>query len=125
VLVRSPVVFVRLAEQQVGEYDMVYTAASLNGSSAAPFLNYTSMNASLSAVDGIFGAAPRWVLVGDVGRVGDSGTNASVVLLIIDTDLEQVRAARPRAHTRVCAHWTAVLVDWAGPVVAAPRAGRG
>ena len=128
VLNRSPVVFVKLAEDQVGQYDMVrrptapphlcscqilrlnvglfaamgcaqlFTALPTNASNTF-FLNYTSMNASLSDVDAIYGAAPRWFLVGDVLSLEDSTLNSSAVLMIIDSELEAVRHP-PRATAR-------------------------
>jgi len=54
------------------------------------FLNYTHINSSLASVEDLYGAAPRWMLVGEVSNVEDPERNSSAVLLIIDSDLEKV-----------------------------------
>jgi len=62
------------------------------------FLNYTHINASLASVKDLYGAAPRWMLVGEVANIEDPERNSSAVLLIIDSDLEKAGRAQRWRH---------------------------
>jgi len=83
VLDRSALINLRLAEDQVGQYDVVF-------SPTVAMMNYTAMNETLSQVKSLVGIAPRWILPASISNLDDPSLNASVVLLVIDTNLEKV-----------------------------------
>ncbi|KAJ3372407.1 hypothetical protein GGF31_001848 [Allomyces arbusculus] len=94
-LVRSSIVFVKLSEDTVGQYDLLMTP-SQDGTSM--FLNATDLTMRLASVTSIRGAVPRWILpvnvtVSDQGQWNTSAVKrdvlATAVVLIMDTKLEQ------------------------------------
>ncbi|KNE69101.1 hypothetical protein AMAG_13965 [Allomyces macrogynus ATCC 38327] len=94
-LVRSSIVFVKLSEDTVGQYDLLMTP-SQDGTSM--FLNATDLTTRLASVDSIRGAVPRWILpvnvtASDQGQWNTSAVNrdvlATAVVLIMDSKLEE------------------------------------
>ncbi|KNE73088.1 hypothetical protein AMAG_17243 [Allomyces macrogynus ATCC 38327] len=94
-LVRSSIVFVKLSEDTVGQYDLLMTP-SQDGTSM--FLNATDLTTQLASVASIRGSVPRWILpvnvtASDQGQWNTSAVNrdvlATAVVLIMDSKLEQ------------------------------------
>ncbi|KAI9220627.1 hypothetical protein BC828DRAFT_383053 [Blastocladiella britannica] len=102
-LVRSSIVFVKLSEDTVGQYDLLLTPSTdtttAGGLTSAPgFLNYTQLNHTLGRVQGIAGCAPRWILPVNltVPKTNAWDTNApeneilsSAYVLVMDSVLER------------------------------------
>ncbi|KAI9168390.1 hypothetical protein H9P43_007762 [Blastocladiella emersonii ATCC 22665] len=92
-LVRSSIVFVKLSEDTVGQYDLLLTPTNMT----RPFLNYTSANASLASVASLQGAVPRWLIPVNVTSPASDNWDPSVTdpvaasayLLVIDSSLEE------------------------------------
>ena len=75
----------RLAEDQAGEYDLVFTPRN------SQVFNYTALNLSLADVGTLVGVAPRWLFPAQLSSLTDPSIVISVTVLVIDTNLENVR----------------------------------
>jgi len=124
---RSGVIFVKLAEDQVGQYDIVMTPSS-NNQSTSFFLNYTSMNTTLLPATVLVGTAPRWLLVADVYNTVTPNLTSSSIVLIFDTDLETVLSSLAFVFCSLslvpCPHFFISLVDWPWDRLDPPSPGR-
>eukprot|EP01087_Luapelamoeba_hula_P011389 TRINITY_DN3089_c0_g1_i1.p1 TRINITY_DN3089_c0_g1~~TRINITY_DN3089_c0_g1_i1.p1 ORF type:complete len:1336 (+),score=202.48 TRINITY_DN3089_c0_g1_i1:44-4051(+) len=103
-ITKSSLVFIKLAENTVGEYDVVMTPSTTpitmrpkgfeEEYSAGPqtetfLLNSTAMHNRLKNAKLVAGVAPRWTMLGRVGNRFDPSRNASTIILIIDTEQEK------------------------------------
>jgi len=88
VVQRSPLVFMRLQEDQTGDADMVLVPES-SADNASPFLNATDINARLADNPLVKGAAARWLLLGSILSQDDAAVNTSAWVLVIDSDAEE------------------------------------
>ncbi|KAL6065065.1 FtsX domain-containing protein [Balamuthia mandrillaris] len=102
---KAPLVFLKLAENTLGEYDLVMTPtfeqpvlqpaqiiSSENNTtyeSSTFLLNATSIMQRLSGVPQVEGVVPRWALLGRVGNRFEPERNSSAIILIIDTEAEK------------------------------------
>ncbi|ORZ31776.1 FtsX-like permease family-domain-containing protein [Catenaria anguillulae PL171] len=92
-LVRSGIVFVKLSEDTVGQYDLLLTP---NAPDISPYINYTQLNSTLARVPYISSSVPRWLLPVNISSPNASVWDpsvpdpvvASAYLLVIDTQLE-------------------------------------
>uniref|UniRef100_A0A6T6YUC0 ABC3 transporter permease C-terminal domain-containing protein n=1 Tax=Bicosoecida sp. CB-2014 TaxID=1486930 RepID=A0A6T6YUC0_9STRA len=87
VVQRSPLIFMRLQEDQTGDADMVLTPET-SADSASPFLNASEISHILRNNPHVIGAAPRWLLLGSVLRQDEPLVNTSAWILIIDSEKE-------------------------------------
>ena len=85
----APILFLKLAEGQAGEYDSLMTA-QLSADATLPFVNYTAVDAALNQAAGsiVVGSAPRWALIADVHFKKQPALKTSAVILVIDSDKE-------------------------------------
>eukprot|EP00003_Mantamonas_plastica_P015601 TRINITY_DN2635_c0_g2_i3.p1 TRINITY_DN2635_c0_g2~~TRINITY_DN2635_c0_g2_i3.p1 ORF type:complete len:1218 (-),score=362.13 TRINITY_DN2635_c0_g2_i3:46-3648(-) len=86
-IAKSPFIFIKLSENEVGEYDMLMLP-QVNNQSQAFFLNSTDIERRLSSVPEVKGVAPRWVLQGKISNP-QSGKATSCVVLVIDSEKEK------------------------------------
>lgn len=83
VIQKSPIVFLKLSEDEVGEFDMVMT-------SPQDFvINYTETAELLAPVGIVEGLAPRWLTISRLIPFERPETNSSVILIAIDSVLEK------------------------------------
>lgn len=85
---RSPLVFMRLQEDQSGDADMVLTPET-SADNTSPFLNATEINQLLRDNPHVKGAAARWILLGSVLQQDNPDVNTSAWVLVIDSDAEE------------------------------------
>lgn len=104
-----PLVFLKLAENEVGETDLVMTPTKsiiynpphaamyfspsqnrVDNSTAfsLAFLNHTEIEEKLEKAPFIAGASPRWVLLGRVQSAGSGEENTSVKIVVANTSRE-------------------------------------
>ena len=88
---KSPVLFVKLAEDQTGEMDMIMLGTT--DENPLPFLNGTEAEINTADIDSITGVAPRWLLSASVMKKwpGKNEPNKSVgaTILIYDSQQEE------------------------------------
>ena len=99
VMLRSPLIFLRIAETQVGEIDMLITPyvphfdPLLNLDSQTPgtdptttfrYFNATEMDLSLSSLSTVTGATPRWLLRGKASAREAPANALPATILICD-----------------------------------------
>jgi hypothetical protein len=63
--------------------------ADPSNSNPVPLVNYTDVARLLAPDDDIEGVVPRWFLIADVINPADTRRNTTVVVLVIDTELEK------------------------------------
>ena len=86
----SPVIFLKLAEEQAGESDALLTP-QFNADNTLPFHNWTLVNAALTGTSGfadVAGSAPRWALLANAASRVQPARSASCIVLAIDSDQE-------------------------------------
>eukprot|EP00026_Physarum_polycephalum_P001035 Phypoly_transcript_01036.p1 GENE.Phypoly_transcript_01036~~Phypoly_transcript_01036.p1 ORF type:complete len:1168 (+),score=174.37 Phypoly_transcript_01036:78-3581(+) len=83
VIQKSPIVFLKLSEDEVGEFDMVMTSPT------NLVINYTQTAQLLSDVETVEGLAPRWLSIARLVPDVRPETNSSVILIAIDSLLEK------------------------------------
>lgn len=105
---QSSLIFLKLAEDSVGENDIVrgvsllvcgsFSASFLHfqvmlvdptNDNPIPLVNYTDVARILAPNDEIEGVVPRWFLIADVINPTDTRRNTTVAVLVIDTELEK------------------------------------
>lgn len=97
---RSPIIFLKLAENQVGEYD-VTLQPTLTANTQSFFINYTEIKDQINDVDTVVGSCPRWLGLASV-RGRDSEFSTFATLLVFDTDLErEIGLGREWNHSRL------------------------
>jgi len=84
---KSPIIFLKLSEDQVGEYDLLLSPSP---TSASPnfWLNSTDIDLKISEAPLVVGAVPRWVFLGKVSNPNNPTYNTSSAILIIDSRQE-------------------------------------
>eukprot|EP01114_Cavostelium_apophysatum_P002845 TRINITY_DN1253_c0_g3_i1.p1 TRINITY_DN1253_c0_g3~~TRINITY_DN1253_c0_g3_i1.p1 ORF type:complete len:1241 (+),score=361.47 TRINITY_DN1253_c0_g3_i1:25-3723(+) len=85
---KSPIVFLKLSEDQVGEYDLLLTP-KVDQNSQSFWLNSTDISEKLKDAPLAVGAAPRWVMLGRIYNALDGTQNTSTSILVIDTEKEK------------------------------------
>ena len=105
-----PLVFIKQAQNTVGESDFIFTAVSpqnisqstdsymydnsfqidriVPGDSSLPFINYTEFVLQAAGVEEYDGFAPRWFGVAGFLNPDDLTKEASGLLMILDTEIE-------------------------------------
>lgn len=100
---RAPVIFMKLAEDQTGEADLLLLPSSapvvLRGRNqqqlsaesglGIPLLNATEIELRTQDNDLVAGAAPRWLSLAKIENRDNPLRNASCVLLVIDSEREE------------------------------------
>lgn len=98
----SPLIFLKLAENTLGEYDLTLWPATLESKQptfAAPYLffysnrftvNRTDVNNKIKDVPGVAGVFSRWILVSTVLNKNNPLKNGSGIILGMDSAAEQV-----------------------------------
>eukprot|EP00698_Gefionella_okellyi_P021274 TRINITY_DN6854_c0_g1_i1.p1 TRINITY_DN6854_c0_g1~~TRINITY_DN6854_c0_g1_i1.p1 ORF type:complete len:1082 (+),score=291.51 TRINITY_DN6854_c0_g1_i1:95-3340(+) len=96
----SPRIFVKLAEGQTGESDLVFLPLVTNTSNQFA-INQTLVDQKLTGIPEVIGAAPRWTVLGTVSNPALPGINATCIIVIFNTTREREislgRAWRRRA----------------------------
>jgi len=87
-IAKSPIIFMKLAEDQVGEYDLLLTGQS-TANSFQFWTNYTDIEDKVSSGSLVRGATPRWVVIGRVLNPLQTSLNSSSAFLIIDSERER------------------------------------
>jgi len=97
----TPIIFLRLAENQSGQYDFTLAPVaaandtrldSSNEDSGQTFfrgLNFTQLQTQLKDVHDIAGMAPRWILPVQVSNPDTPETSYQVIALVLDSKLER------------------------------------
>jgi hypothetical protein len=93
----APLIFVKFAEENAGQFDLLMYPAVRNDSRSFT-LNYTYINNTLSGGSRILGAAPRWILPVKVQRTSEiqlslfdsEAFNTSATIIVWNTTLEKV-----------------------------------
>jgi len=97
---RSPLIFLRLAEAQVGEMDMLITPYAPNVDalldldaqagvvSKFQFFNATALDRELSTLPTVTGTSPRWLLRGRAASLDAPQTFIDATILICDLERE-------------------------------------
>ena len=86
----SPVIFLKLAEEQAGEADVLLTP-TFSADNSLPFQNWTLVNAALTgSVESadVAGSAPRWALLATAASNAAPARAASCIVLAIDSRQE-------------------------------------
>eukprot|EP00906_Rhabdomonas_costata_P027384 RCo038898 len=86
-MAKVPATFVRLAEKDQGEMDLLLTAGS--GHTTKPYLNFTEVEERLRGVPEVLGCSPRWLLPAMVSNPESPELQAEVLVLLVDTEREQ------------------------------------
>jgi hypothetical protein len=99
---KASLVFIKLAENSMGEYDLVMTPTGtrveidppLDEAHAAQplktfLLNATDIQRRLAPVHSVTGAAPRWTMLARLGNRFAPERNASAIILAIDSEQEK------------------------------------
>jgi ABC-type antimicrobial peptide transport system permease subunit len=86
-VVNSPVLFLKLSEDTVGEFDLVMTPKS-TAESQSFFLNATDAGLRLEKEPTVTGTAPRWLFLSKIVNT-ITQANSTTILLIIDSIREQ------------------------------------
>jgi len=82
----SPVLFLKLAEDNIGEVDLILTP---NFRVNKYFLNQSEIDNALQRESLVVGTTPRWVLLTKIINANKINRNASTILLIIDSAREK------------------------------------
>jgi hypothetical protein len=96
---KSPIVFLKLAEDQVGEYDLLMVP-EVTASSQTFWLNSTDIddNIKLNAPD-VQGSVPRWVILARIASVKEPTRNVSSAILAIHSLREkEIQLGRGWTH---------------------------
>ncbi|KAI3632542.1 hypothetical protein MIR68_009648 [Amoeboaphelidium protococcarum] len=100
ILNQSNIIFLRLAEEQVGSFDFAVTADNSIPNTENFLVNYTDLSLKTQGLSIISGISPRWILRANVtSNNGESqsegdvatfaGTGASTIVLVANTTLEK------------------------------------
>lgn len=92
----SPILFLKLSEDSVGEYDIVVTPKGATQSSF--LLNHTYLSERLSNVPDCAGVFSRTVMISSVLRAANRLRNGSAVLIALDSAREQGIVGREWTH---------------------------
>jgi hypothetical protein len=79
----SPVIFMKLAEDQAGETDL-QIVAEVSADNTLPLLNYTALAPGVAAAPHVAGCAPRWVMLADVANRMTPARHTSAYVLALD-----------------------------------------
>jgi len=93
----SPAIFLAIAEDEVGQMDMLLSPTSESGGSSADtadplssfFLNQTFVESATGSAPEVLGTAPRWTFLGQLINRDRTTRNASCIVLVIDSRQEQ------------------------------------
>eukprot|EP00960_Hanusia_phi_P075544 768438-Hanusia_phi.AAC.10 len=108
IILRSPVIFLKLAETQVGETDMVIFPSLnrldplLNLDKATqqvdvyPFFNASHLRLSLSDLPQVLGVSPRWIIRGSIASSKQPSKRVVTYVLVCDLE-EEARMGVGRA----------------------------
>ena len=108
VLDLTPIVFLKIAEDQVGESDLIYTAKPAANISysvdtfsysgvdkriardkwALPFINITKMEKEILNSTYYEGVTPRWISLIDIANITNRNLTTPGILLILDSQKE-------------------------------------
>eukprot|EP01028_Stygiella_incarcerata_P000018 TRINITY_DN1002_c0_g1_i6.p1 TRINITY_DN1002_c0_g1~~TRINITY_DN1002_c0_g1_i6.p1 ORF type:complete len:995 (-),score=216.69 TRINITY_DN1002_c0_g1_i6:662-3646(-) len=89
-LLKWPLIFLRLSEENVGEMDILLLPQLTNESSIG-LLNHTHIATRLEAEGGVDGTFPRWVFPLRVSNRDEPSRSLRTVALMIDSDLEHAK----------------------------------
>ncbi len=102
ILLKSPLIFLRLAESQSGEMDILMTASAISVDKLLDigtrndedpkflFLNGNEIQSKLATNPHILGTSSRWILRGSVVAKGSRGKNSTrIVTNVLICDLER------------------------------------
>jgi hypothetical protein len=98
----SPVIFMKLAEDQAGEADVVLTS-EVSAANPLPTMNYTAVARGLQSNPTVVGASPRWPLLASVANhltPQSTAVRVSTTSYILGIDSDQVRPGRRDAWER-------------------------
>lgn len=87
-VLKSNVIFMKVAEDNVGDMDVVMMAKMTN-TSTTPFLNQTHVSHMLQDNDMLTGVAPRWTFFGHIENRDKPEKNISAVFMVFDSELEE------------------------------------
>jgi len=85
----APIIFLKLAEDNVGEYDLVMVPNPQAGTTRSFTINSTEIEERLHGLTDTSAVAPRWLLLSQVINVKDPTYNGSAILLVIDSKKEK------------------------------------
>jgi len=85
----SPVLFLKLAEDSIGEYDLVFTPQTRNPTTPSYFINTTELDKKIGKQELVTGLSPRWIMVSEIFNSHQREKNSSTVMLIIDSKKEK------------------------------------
>lgn len=85
---RSPLIFLKLGEDQVGEYDLLLTPM-FSATEFSFWLNFTELEPKIASAPLAKGSTPRWAVLGKVINPKDQTSFTSTIILIIDQDREE------------------------------------
>ncbi|KAL7747024.1 hypothetical protein RI367_007637 [Sorochytrium milnesiophthora] len=117
-LVRSPIVFVKISENLVGQFDLLMipspstvsslaaatapNAAPPSSTSALSLLNFTAINQTLSTVATVQGAAPRWLLPANVTKRASTAAQ-------IQADIRASLSSSPQGNATLSAAYLLII----------------
>jgi hypothetical protein len=85
---KSPIIFLKLAENTVGEYDLFLTPR-MTAESQSYFLNWTYIDGTLSPLPTVTGTSARSAILAKIGNARERSKNVSVIALVIDSKQEE------------------------------------
>uniref|UniRef100_A0A6U6A8Q8 ABC3 transporter permease C-terminal domain-containing protein n=1 Tax=Guillardia theta TaxID=55529 RepID=A0A6U6A8Q8_GUITH len=101
VILRSPVIFLKLAETQVGETDMVIFPSlnrldpllnldkQMEQVDVYPFFNASQVRDTLSDIPQVFGVSPRWIVRGSIASSREPSKRVVTYILVCDLEEEE------------------------------------
>ena len=96
----------KLAEDSVGEYDLVphihfshnsslqYLTPQITADSTTYLLNWTQVNTTLASAPLVTGSTPRWVILAKLSNAINRTESTSTAVLAIDSEQEEVSHKR-------------------------------
>eukprot|EP01130_Rhizamoeba_saxonica_P018176 TRINITY_DN9018_c0_g1_i1.p1 TRINITY_DN9018_c0_g1~~TRINITY_DN9018_c0_g1_i1.p1 ORF type:complete len:884 (-),score=164.69 TRINITY_DN9018_c0_g1_i1:953-3604(-) len=84
----APILFLKLAEDSVGEYDLVMIPGKSTQSNSF-FLNTTEIREKLQDEPNTNGVVPRWIFLSDALNAEQRNQNGSTIILMIDSEKEK------------------------------------
>eukprot|EP00732_Lithocolla_globosa_P001122 Lithocolla_globosa_v1_NODE_510_length_3870_cov_6.511402.p1 type:complete len:1224 gc:universal NODE_510_length_3870_cov_6.511402:190-3861(+) len=86
-LLRSAIIFVKLAEDTVGQYDLLFYP-DFSGENIG-FFNWTEYNLTLKDSEAIHALAPRWIFFANVSNPEFDNRTSGTLILVLDTEYEE------------------------------------
>jgi ABC-type antimicrobial peptide transport system permease subunit len=99
----SPVIFLKLSEDQSGETDLSITS-KITSFNSLPFVNWTAINIALTSPGSapaafVKGTSPRWILLSSIYSPNTPSVSANAIVLVYDS-IQEKTIGLGRAWTR-------------------------